>query len=91
MGKAHTCVTCPMLETKPGRGIATDGDLEVMTWLERFDTEIIAGRPLIIEEMTALEWECWVMWSNLKLAYERTHQQRISGMFETMMALLMRG
>jgi len=91
MGKAHTCVTCPMLETKPGCGIAADADLEVIAWLERFDAEITAGRPLIIEDLTALQWECWVMWSNLKLAYERTHQQRTMGMFEAMMAMMMRG
>jgi hypothetical protein len=78
-----------MLETKHGRGIATDGDLEVTAWLERFDAEVIAGRPLIIEDMTALEWECWVMWSNLKQVYERAHQQRLAGMLETMMGTIM--
>jgi hypothetical protein len=76
-----------MLDTKPGRGVATDADLEMIAWLERFDAEVIAGRPLIIEDLTALQWECWVIWSNLKQAYERAHQQRIAAMFETMMTM----
>jgi hypothetical protein len=79
-----------MLETKPGRSVTTEGDQTVVSWLERFDQEITAGRQLPIELLTALEWECWVFWSSLKQMYERAHQQRLASMFEMLMAMMMR-
>ncbi|HZS45380.1 MAG TPA: hypothetical protein VFC63_09785 [Blastocatellia bacterium] len=90
MGKAHVCRTCPLLDTKPSKSIAIEADQTVLSWLERFDQEITAGRTLVIEDLSALQWECWIFWSNLKQMYDRAHQQRLAGMFEMLVAMMMK-
>jgi hypothetical protein len=84
IGKAHVCLSCPMLPTKV-KGRFAEEEAAFLEEIERIIAARDAGLGLSAADLTPLQYEALLIWTRCEAEQRREHEARVKALFESLL------